>query len=108
MITGCCACPATSAAFTSKALVDAKSSCISLCLTRLAFHYDDRPGHLRVDRAVVGVGARLTGRYRELLVCVQGTRFLELLLDAYHRMRPFVAIHPGHLLARMNGESRRI
>src|SRR6184192_1115929 len=65
---------------------------------------NDRPRHLRVNGAKIGVSARGTRSDSEFLVGVEGRGFLKLLLNADDRVRFVVAINPGHLLSRLHGE----
>src|SRR6266513_6274045 len=63
----------------------------------------DRTGHLRVNGAEVGIGARSARSDSEFLVGVEGRGFLKLLLNADDRVRFVVAINPGDLFARLHG-----
>src|SRR6266403_315188 len=90
MITGCCACPARSAAFRSKGFGDAARNGFMIASRAdkrphnrsfLLLNHD-RPSHLRVNRAKIVVSAGSAGCNCELLICVERSRFLKLFLDA--------------------------
>jgi hypothetical protein len=68
----------------------------------LLLHHNDRPSHLRVNRAKVAISAGSACCDGELLIRIERGRFLELLLDAYYGVRFFVPIDPGHLLSRLH------
>src|SRR4029077_4913570 len=110
MITGCCACPARSAAFKSKGFGEweaARNIFILFTEPRLhgasiapnLFLDHDRPSHLRVNRAKILVSAGSSHRDGELLIGVERSRFLELLPNAHDRVGFFVPVNPGHLLS---------
>ena len=56
-----------------------------------------------MNGAKIAISAGSTCRDCELLIGVEGGRFLKLLLYAYDGVRFFVPIDPGHLLARLHG-----
>src|SRR4029077_5254503 len=68
----------------------------------------DRPSHLRVNRAKILVSAGSSHRDGELLIGVEGSRFLKLLPNAHDRVGFFVPVNPGHLLSRLHGYGLRI
>src|ERR1700730_303860 len=62
--------------------------------TRVSLHHD-LAGHLRVDRAVVGIRSRLGKRVGELFIRIHHLR-LEHAVCAHRRMRNVVFICPGN------------
>src|SRR5713101_406886 len=118
MMTGCCAWPARSAAFRSKGFGEweaARNSFIMFTdrccsgpivgINRALLLLDhDRPSHLRVNGAKIGISAGSARCYCELLIRVERGRFLKLLLDAHDGVRFFVPIDPGHLLPRLHAQ----
>src|SRR6266853_5406100 len=61
---------------------------------RVLLHHD-LAGHLRMDRAVVGIGSRLGERVGERFVCIPHLG-LEHSICADHRMRNVITVSPGH------------
>src|SRR5437016_3691796 len=110
-MTGCCACPARSAALRSKGFGEApRNSLITATLAisvsdcqSLQLLHDDRSGHFGMNGTEVGVSTRRFRSNRELLVRVEGGRFLELLLDAHDGVRFVVPVNPGHLFSGLHG-----
>src|SRR6266581_8501782 len=118
MMTGCCACPARSAAFRSNGFGAWEAARNSFILftdrflgidtnrVRLFLDYDC-PGHLRVNRAKIAVSTWSARCDCELLIGVERGRFLELLFNAHDSVRFFVPVNPGHLLSRLHGYGLR-
>src|SRR6267142_534838 len=91
----CCACFARRADLTSKGC---KISPRSL--------HDDFAGHLRVNRAEVGISSRFGESEGKLLVRIEHLGF-ENAVRADYRMWNVVAIGPGNCGADRNGQRRR-
>src|SRR5207237_9306974 len=119
MITGCCACPARSAAFKSKGFGEwecARNRFIlftghyyEMDINRARLFLDDNySGHLRMNGAKIVVSARSARCDCELLVGVERGRFLKLLLDAHDGVRFFIAVDPRQLCSRLHGYGLRI
>src|SRR6266536_5990887 len=87
MITGCCACFASSAAFRSNAFI--------WSLQWMLLH-GDLPGHPRVDRTEVRVSYCGDEGVGEALPGIQYGRLLELCVSARHDVRHAVVVGPGH------------
>src|SRR4029077_18399977 len=118
-MTGCCACPARSAALTSKGFTEAVRNifitftdrCYSGPIKRLnrALLLDyNRSSHLRVNRAKVAISPWSARHDRVGLIRIEPGRFLELLADAYDCVRFLVLIDPGYLLSGLHRDRLRI
>src|SRR6478736_6287785 len=119
MMTGCCACPARSAALTSKGFTEAVRNifitlidrCYSGPIKRLnrALLLDyNRSSHLRVNRAKVAISPWSARHDRVGLIRIEPGRFLELLANAYDCVRFLVPIDPGYLLTGLDRDILRI